>query len=419
MSRPRTLVLATTGSLGDLHPYLAIGLGLKSRGHRVAVATCNFYRDRVEGLGLEFRPLAPHLSPEDSRVLELVTDERKGSENIFRELLMPGMKESCEDTKRALDGADFVLSHPITLAVPIEAERRKLPWASAVLAPISFFSEHEHLEFSGYPVVSWLSRSFPSLRPFLRKAGRQQSLGWVRPVVALREEAGLPPGKHPLFDAQHSPHLVLALFSKLLSGPQPDWPAHTTITGFCFHDRKDQKDTLPDDLARFLDAGPAPLVFTLGSTAVLTAGDFYAESLAAARALGRRAVLVAGKNSIPGLGPDVFVADYAPYSLLFPRAEAVVCSGGVGTLSQVLRAGTPALVVPFANDQPDNALRLSRIGAARSIARTKYRRDRAAEALGALLADPTVRDRARDCARTIAGEDGVRSSCDAIEGMLA
>src|SRR5581483_11378545 len=133
-----------------------------------AVATCEFYRGRVEDLGLEFRPLAPHLSPEDPRVLGLVTDERKGSENIFRELLMPGLKESCEDTRRALDGADFVLSHPITLAVPIEAERRRLPWASAVLAPISFFSEHEHLEFSGFPVISWISRSFPFLRRLLR-----------------------------------------------------------------------------------------------------------------------------------------------------------------------------------------------------------------------------------------------------------
>jgi UDP:flavonoid glycosyltransferase YjiC (YdhE family) len=419
MSRPRTLVLATTGSLGDLHPYLAIGLGLKSRGHRVALATCKFYRDRVESLGLEFRPLAPHLSPEDPRVLSLVTDERKGSENIFRELLMPGLKESFEDTRRAIEGADFVLSHPITLSVPIAAELKKVPWASAVLAPISFFSEHEHIEFSGFPVISWLSRSFPSTRPFLRKAGRHQSLGWVRPVLALREEAGLPPGKHPLFDGQHSPHLVLALFSRLLAGPQADWPPRTTITGFCFHDRKDQKDSLPDDLARFLDAGPPPVVFTLGSTAVLTAGDFYAESLAAARAVGRRAVLLAGTNSIAGLGPDVFVADYAPYSLLFPRAEAVVCSGGVGTLSQVLRAGTPALVVPFANDQPDNALRCVGIGAARTLARKKYRRDRAAEALSALLADPSVRERARDGARTIAGEDGVRTACDAIEGMLA
>jgi UDP:flavonoid glycosyltransferase YjiC (YdhE family) len=418
MTRPRTIVLATTGSLGDLHPYLAIGLGLKSRGHRVAVATCNSYRTRVENLGLEFRPVAPHLSPEDPRVLELATDERRGSENIFRELLMPWFKDSVADTGRALEGADFVLSHPITLAVPIVAEQRKIPWASAVLAPISFFSEHEHLEFSGYPVVCWLSRTFPSFRPLLRKEGRRQSLAWVKPVLALREDAGLPPGKHPLFDGQHSPALVLALFSRLFSEPQPDWPAATTVTGFCFHDRKDGRDSLSPELARFLDSGPAPLVFTLGSSAVLAAGDFYTESLAAARSLGRRAVLLAGTNSVPGLGPDVCVADYVPHSLLFPRAEAVICSGGVGTLSQVLRAGTPALIVPFGNDQPDNALRCGRLGVSRSLHRRRYRRDGAAGVLGELLADTTARRRATECATILRSEDGVRTACDAIEKQV-
>jgi UDP:flavonoid glycosyltransferase YjiC (YdhE family) len=252
----------------------------------------------------------------------------------------------------------------------------------------------------------------------LRKAGRHQSLAWVKPVLALRAEAGLPPGKHPLFDCQHSPALVLALYSRLLGAAQADWPPQTTVTGFCFHDRKDGRESLSPDLARFLDSGPPPLVFTLGSSAVLAAGDFYAESLAAARALGRRAVLLAGTNAVPGLGPDVCVADYAPYSLVFPRAEAVVCSGGVGTLSQVLRAGTPALVVPFGNDQPDNALRCTRLGVSRTLHRKRYRRDRAATALGELLRDPAARAKARESATVIAGEDGVRAVCDAVEKLV-
>jgi UDP:flavonoid glycosyltransferase YjiC (YdhE family) len=287
-----------------------------------------------------------------------------------------------------------------------------------VLAPLSFFSEHEHIEFSGYPLLSWLSRTFPSLRPLIRKEGRRQSLAWVKPVLALRAEAGLQPGKHPLFEGQHSSELVLALFSSLLGVPQPDWPPQTKVTGFCFYDRKDGQEALPPELGRFLDSGPAPLVFTLGSTAVLTAGDFYGESLAAARTLGRRAVLLAGTNAVRDPGPDVCVTDYAPYSLVFPRAEAVVCSGGVGTLSQVLRAGTPALVVPFANDQPDNAARCSRLGVSRTLPRKRYGRENAAGMLGELLADPAVRSRSGECAKVIAGEDGVRSACDAIEKHL-
>ena len=43
-------------------------------------------------------------------------------------------------------------------------------------------------------------------------------------------------GKNPIFDAKHSEHLVLALFSRMLGDPQPDWPSSTLITGFAFYD---------------------------------------------------------------------------------------------------------------------------------------------------------------------------------------
>jgi len=50
-------------------------------------------------------------------------------------------------------------------------------------------------------------------------------------------------------------------------------------------------------------------------------GKFYRQSTDAARSLGRRAVLLAGGKSgeLADLhGPQVFVCDYAPHSLLFP-----------------------------------------------------------------------------------------------------
>ena len=50
---------------------------------------------------------------------------------------------------------------------------------------------------------------------------------------------------------------------------QPNWPPHTVNTGFPFFDR-DSETGLTPDLARFLDDGPPPIVFTLGKAA--TAG---------------------------------------------------------------------------------------------------------------------------------------------------
>ena len=45
-------MFATVGSLGDLHPCLALALELKRRGHSVTIATIEYYRSKVEGLRL-------------------------------------------------------------------------------------------------------------------------------------------------------------------------------------------------------------------------------------------------------------------------------------------------------------------------------------------------------------------------------
>ena len=49
----RIIVLTTYGSLGDLHPYLALAFGLKARGHQPVMATSAYYRRTIEAAGLE------------------------------------------------------------------------------------------------------------------------------------------------------------------------------------------------------------------------------------------------------------------------------------------------------------------------------------------------------------------------------
>src|ERR1700684_4410032 len=53
------IILTTFGSLGDLHPYLAIAHALKDRGHQPVIATSLFYKDKVEKAGIDFHPVRP------------------------------------------------------------------------------------------------------------------------------------------------------------------------------------------------------------------------------------------------------------------------------------------------------------------------------------------------------------------------
>ena len=102
---------------------------------------------------------------------------------------------------------------------------------------------------------------------------------------------------------------------------------------------------------------------------------------------------------------------------MFPRALAIVHSGGIGTLAQALAAGRPQLIVPVAFDQPDNARRAVKLGVGRSIPFGKASADALARELGRLLAAPDVGPRARIVGEEIAREDGAGAACDALEGI--
>ncbi len=78
-------------------------------------------------------------------------------------------------------------------------------------------------------------------------------------------------------------------------------------------------------------------------------GRFFEESAEAVRRLGTRGLLLMGKNALPTRLPtELFAAEYAPYSSVFPRSSCVVHQGGVGTTAQAMRAGVPQLVMPYA-----------------------------------------------------------------------
>jgi UDP:flavonoid glycosyltransferase YjiC (YdhE family) len=244
---------------------------------------------------------------------------------------------------------------------------------------------------------------------------------WPEPIYELRRELGLPRGENPLFDAKHSPNLVLALFSRVLGVEQKDWPPNTLITGFAYYDADAGNAKLPQHLEEFVDSGEPPVVFTLGSAAVLAAGDFYEVSAKAAMELGTRAVLLIGtdpRNKLKQTLPDsICAAEYAPYSALFSRASLVVHQGGVGTVAQCLRAGKPMLIMPYSHDQPDNARRMKRLGVAKVIQKASYTPKKVTRKLREMLDETGLAEKARAVAGQLRGEDGVKTACDALEGL--
>lgn len=414
------IVIATWGSHGDLHPALGLAVGLRDRGHDVMVATSPMYRDDVEREGLAFQPVRPDVDPNNRELVARIMDAQRGTEFIVKDLLMPALQDAAADLRPAIAQADLVISHPVTFAVPVLAEALGRPWASMVLAPISFFSVHDVPVFPPAPWLRRIAERSPWVSRALVGLVRRTTRGWTAPVAGLRKAHGLPPGWDPVLEGQHSPHLVLALFSRVLAQPQPDWPPNVVVTGAIAYTPAGAA-SLPAELEAFLAAGPPPVVFTLGTSAVFAPGRFYEESLAAVREVGCRAVLLVGPHAenrpaVP-LPDGVMAVEYASHAALFPRASVIVHQGGAGTLHQALASGRPMLVVPYAHDQPDNADRARRLGVARIIRPGRYRAARVARALRGLLADTTCAEAAARVATQVRAEDGVRTACDAIERL--
>jgi rhamnosyltransferase subunit B len=414
------IILTTIGSLGDMHPKIALGLGLKARGHDVTVAAMEFYRDRIEPLGLRFTPMAPHLDPENRELGKELMDSRKGSEKILREIIMPSLRAMYDDLTRAVGGADLLISGEIVYAVKSVVEKTGVKWISTSLQPGTFFSAYDPFV---PPTAEWIENLHflgPTFNRALYGLMKWALRGWWAPYRDFRRELGLSEDHDPLISGKFSDLLHLAMFSRTIGPPQPDWPRNTVQTGFCFYDAGKDIQRMPAARSEFLDAGDPPIVFTLGSAAVMDARDFFEQSGDAARRLGRRAVLLYGKYSEPPkvLGDDVIGFDYAPYSEVFQRAACVVHQAGIGTTGQALRAGIPQLIVPFAHDQPDNAARCRRIGVAEVIARNDYNSERASSQLKKLLSDERYRKKAVEAANIVRSEGGTKAACDSVEAVL-
>jgi UDP:flavonoid glycosyltransferase YjiC (YdhE family) len=414
------IVLATIGSLGDLHPMIALGLELRSRGHEITIAAMDFYREKIETSGFRFSPLRPHLDIENRELALEIMDARKGPEILIKDLIFPQLKGMFDDLMSAVEDADLVVTGEIVYVAKSVQEKTGIKWISTSLAPISFFSAHDP---SVYPTAEWLEylRPLPvGFHQALFKFMRWTISGWMEKYKEFRREIGLSEDHDPIFFGKNSELLHLAMFSKVLAKPQPDWHRPTLQTGFCFYDGQEYFGGAPEGLQEFLDAGEPPIVFTLGSAAVMDARDFFEESAKAAQILKRRAILIYGLFNDPpkNLSKDVAGFDYAPFSRVFSRAACVVHQGGVGTTGQVLRAGVPHLIMPYGHDQPDNAARCKRIGVARVVSRNLYRAERAAFEIGKILKDPSYKETAIEKGKIVRTEHGTQFACDAIEEVL-
>lgn len=406
------VAIVALGSAGDVHPFVAIGRGLRERGHDVALYASAWYEEAVTRAGLRFEALGTR-----EQYLEMTTrpelwDPREGFPFIMREFALVVMRQVYEALVAEARAGAVLVGSSLDLAGRLVQEKHGARFVTVHVSPVILRTVHRLPVFKGMEFVRPMPRWFK--RGFWWFSDKLFDRTWVPQLNAFRQEIGLPPVRRPFEGWWNSPDRILGLWPEWYGPTQPDWPPQLRLTGFPFFDRADAHP-LGEDLMRWLDAGSKPVVFTHGSANVQGA-RFFRESLGVCERLKARGLLVtANPGDVPErMPPSVRHESYVPFSLVLPHAAALVSHGGIGTVAQGLRAGVPQLVVAMAHDQHDNGSRLEDLGAGRSLDVERYDSARGAALLGDLLRDGPAAAAAREASARISREDGVAAAAAAI-----
>jgi UDP:flavonoid glycosyltransferase YjiC (YdhE family) len=422
----RKIVLASIGSLGDLHPFIAIGLALNARGFAVVLAVPADHVGKVEAAGLTgvaivggFDTLAKALGlPLDQAARKIMADQTY----LMNRILMPWLADSTTALDDAMEGAVALVASLFVFAAPIVAEARGVPLINVLLQPMATFSAYAPPSTPDFRMMihapngrigrTWNRSVYRVMRGVLRHR-------YGRHVNTVRKTRGLPPSRQALLlETPASADLTVCCYSPAIAPREPDLPHIARVTGFAIFDSDTgAPETLDPALEAFLTAGPPPLVFTLGSFATFAPGNFYATAAETARILGLRAVLLTGNDDHAEASEHVHACRYAPHSLLFPRACAIVHHGGAGSTGQALRAGKPQLVVPHMGDQHDNGCRIQMIGVGRTLSAKHFTPARAAAAITAIRTE-RMHAKAARTGTQVARENGADAAANEIVALL-
>lgn len=405
--------ILTFGSRGDVQPYIALGLGLRSAGHNVRLVTLGGFENLVRGYGLENVSVAgtPQEITGSAAGQEWVKDRGTvlGFLRGFVRMTSTLVHDSLARYWRVCQGTEAIIASASGLMVGVHvAEKMRLPLVRAQYGP------------SVPTLYDWNGRTGPAIamrgvcEALAGKAWR--SLLWQGLSGSTNrsrsELLGLPPlpkVQEP-FAALHRKRIpLLDGYSPTVVPRPPDWGEWIHVTGYWFLDTNADWQP-PQELLDFLDAGPAPVFVGFGSVPFPNAESTTSlVSKALARA-GRRGVVVAGGSEMATgrLSKDVLSVRTVPYDWLFDRVCAAVHQGGAGVTGAVLRAGLPSVVVPVFGDHAFWAQRVFDLGAApKFIAAKQLSVDTLADAIRFATGDEQIRRRAADIGERIRAEDGV------------
>ncbi|HEX8304552.1 MAG TPA: nucleotide disphospho-sugar-binding domain-containing protein [Jatrophihabitans sp.] len=369
---------------GHLNAALALGQALAASGHHVAWCGAETDLRPLVGPNAEIYPTGKRYYRQDTgRGLE-------AARTLWTGYLIPLNRFILDPADAAVAEyrPDVVVVDQYAVAAGLAAHRRGVRWASLCTGAMELTPP------------SW------------ELPGHQE---WVAEQLArIWAKAGLP--VDPAIDLRFSPYLVLALTSSALVGTAP-LPPQCRLVGPVLGKR-------PNDPAfawQDWDSGRRHVLITVGTLAEHLARDFYARMLAALAPLAAQVqpVLVAPAGAVPDPPDWLLTATRVPMLELLPELDAVVCHGGMGTVTEALAQGVPLVVAPIRHDQPAVAAQVAGAGAGIAVSFSSASAADLTSAVTAVLTEPAYRAAARRVAESFTAAGGGAAAVAELAALAA
>ncbi|WP_286904031.1 glycosyltransferase [Clostridium sp. UBA1652] len=409
-------VIITIGSRGDVQPFLALGRGLKKKGHKIRICAMSIFKEVIEQEGFEYAPMAG----DAKEIMIRLIGEQVSSLEYFRNLpflLNPVKAEFLSNIEDACEGMDTILYSTLGSVAYHVGEKLGICCFRCFFAPLDPTSEfpamtaprsflggcYNKLTFKGGDIL-WSNATRNLLNDWRVQMGLKKIKAFEFPYRSMN-------GK---------PITTLYAYSPTLAPKPKEYGEHQHITGFWIKEL--DKEWRPDEnLKRFLAEGSKPMYIGFGST---VGGDFnriikvVLESL---KITGQRAIISAGWRNLKYVDfpSNVIQVENVPHEWLFPKMLAVSHHGGAGTTAAGVRSGVPSIIIPFGGDQPYWGERVYEMGVGtKPIWCKKLSVENYTKAIRDVLNNQKMRNRASEIGEVLKSENGVQNAVTLIEETL-
>lgn len=416
------LTIVTSGSRGDVQPYVALAIGLRNLSHDITFVTNENHTHFIESHGFKIYKIKGDIraiveSEEGARLLEsgYSINFLLKFINIYKEFLGTFL----EDLYDGCQGSEGIIYSTVTSSAYFVAQSMNIPSIAAYLQPINRTNEFPVFLFPPNTITTKLTNymSYVTAEQLFWQPIRSYVNDWLKNKVKTKKAPFL--GLYESLKKTNYP-FVYGYSPSILPRPH-DWQESIKVFGYWFLDK--QESWQPSKyLVDFLEDGKAPVYVGFGSMANRSPEESAETVIKALKKTKSRGVLLSGWNGLKksDLDDDIFMIDSAPHDWLFPQMSAIVHHCGAGTTSAALKSGVPSVPVPFFADQPFWAYQIYHLGlASKPIMRKDLNSNNLAYSINKVIEDNHIQKRSKKMGHIVSSEKGVELSSSYIDQVFS